>query len=338
VLRRIAGHLYWAARNLERAEWRARLVDVNYHLLIETPPRGSEPWAPLLAIFGERETFAARYPMADEDSVLNFFVLDLENPNSIRNCIVNARNNMLSLRHYISSELWIELNTLYLDAQAWSPGLFSSPGVFAFFSELRENFYQLSGILQTTIPRDLAYDFIQIGMMLERAEDVARMLDVKYHFLLPKLEDVGGPVDLLQWAAVLRSASGLEAYRKRHGNSIEVRKVVSILLFDASFPRSARFSLDQLAVSLKRIAAERTESSEESRSSPQSQSSSQSSSSQSCATSPEHFTALSQLDASLKNDRSSQVLKSGLHQFLLEIQDGCAAIGDEVFARYLRSD
>jgi len=329
VLRRIAGHLYWAARNLERAEWRARLVDVNYHLLIETPPRGAEPWAPLLAIFGERETFASRYATADEDSVLNFFVLDLENPNSIRNCIINARNNMLSLRHYISSELWIELNTLYLDAQAWTGGLFTSPGVFAFFSELRENFYQLSGILQTTIPRDLAYDFIQIGMMLERAEDVARMLDVKYHFLLPKLEDVGGPVDLLQWAAVLRSASGLEAYRKRHGNSIDVKKVVAILLFDASFPRSARFSLDQLSVSLKRIAAERTESSEESPTSSQSQS---------CATSAAHFTALSLLDASLKNDRSSQVLKSGLHQFLLEIQDGCAAIGDEVFARYLRSD
>jgi len=333
VLRRIAGHLYWAARNLERAEWRARLVDVNYHLLIETPPRGAEPWAPLLAIFGEREMFASRYATADEDSVLNFFVLDLENPNSIRNCIINARNNMLSLRHYISSELWIELNTLYLDAQAWTGGLFTSPGVFAFFSELRENFYQLSGILQTTIPRDLAYDFIQIGMMLERAEDVARMLDVKYHFLLPKLEDVGGPVDLLQWAAVLRSASGLEAYRKRHGNSIELKKVVGILLFDPSFPRSARFSLDQLAVSLKRIAAERTQSSEESQTSSQSQSSSQS-----CATSPTHFTPLNLLDASLKNDRSSQVLKSGLHQFLLEIQDGCAAIGDEVFARYLRSD
>jgi len=106
-----------------------------------------------------------------------------------------------------------------------------------------------------------------------------------------------------------------------------VNKVVGILLFDASFPRSARFSLDQLAVSLGRIAAERSESSSQSQSS-----------SQSCATSPGQFTPLSQLDAALKNDRSSQVLKSGLHQFLLQIQDGCAAIGDEVFGRYLRSD
>jgi uncharacterized alpha-E superfamily protein len=197
--------------------------------------------------------------------------------------------------------------------------------VFTFFSDLKDSFYRISGILQTTIPRDPAYDFMQIGMMLERAEDVARMLDVKYHFLLPRLEDVGGPVDLLQWAAVLRSASGLEAYRKRYGNSIEVEKVVSILLFDASFPRSARFSLDQLEVSLGRIAAEPSESLSRSQSQAQSQSAQQ-------------FPALHELGEALKSDRSAHALKSGLHQFLLHIQDGCAAISDEVFGRYLRID
>lgn len=320
MLRRIASHLYWTARNLERAEWRARLVDVNYHLLIETPPRGAEPWAPLLAIFGERDTFAEHYETADEHSVLNFFVLDLDNPNSIRNCVNNARNNALSLRHYVSSEFWIGLNTLYLSAQAWTPSLFITPGVFAFFAELRDSFYRLSGILQTTIPRDPAYDFMQIGMMLERVEDVARMLDVKYHFLLPKLEDVGGPVDLLQWGAVLRSASGLEPYRKRFGNAIEISKVVGILLFDPSFPRSARFSLDQLAVSVARIAAD------------------DSSSPRPLEQSPADFPALHELDKSLMSDRSPQVLKSGLHQFLIQIQDGCAAIGEEVFAKYLRTE
>ncbi len=339
MLRRIASHLYWTARNLERAEWRSRLVDVNYHLLVETPPRGAEPWAPLLAIFGERELFAARYEAADEESVLNFFVLDQENPNSIRNCIITARNNALSLRPYISSELWIDLNSLYLTAQAWTPTLFYSPGVFAFFSDLKDSFYRISGILQTTIPRDPAYDFMQIGMMLERAEDVARMLDVKYHFLLPRLEDVGGPVDLLQWAAVLRSASGLEAYRKRFGNAIEIEKVVGILLFDASFPRSARFSLDQLEVSLGRIAAERAPSSSQSQSSAETRSSSQSqSSSQSWIADSPYFPALHELAAALKSDRSAHALKSGLHQFLIHIQDACAAISEEVFGRYLRID
>ena len=116
------------------------------------------------------------------------------------------------------------LNTLYLAAQEWTPEVFKSPGVFAFFAELKDSFYQLAGIRRGTMPRDLAYDFMELGIMLERAEDVSRMLDVKYHFLLPRLEDVGGAIDLLQWAAVLRSASGLEAYRKRYGGAIRVEQ------------------------------------------------------------------------------------------------------------------
>src|SRR5208337_4037788 len=156
----------------------------------------------------------------------NFFTLDPENPNSIRNCINVARSNARALRHYISSELWLDLNSLYLEAHEWKPEVFKSPGVFAFFGELKDCFYRMSGIMQSTLPRDLAYDFMQLGIMLERAEDVTRMLDVKYHFLLPHQEDVGGTIDLLQWAAVLRSASGLEAYRKRHGSAIRIESVV----------------------------------------------------------------------------------------------------------------
>ena len=183
--------------------------------------------------------------------MLDFFALDTDNPNSIRSCINNARNNAISLRHYISSELWLDLNTLYLNAQEWTPELFISPGVFAFFADLKDSFYRLSGIRTSTIPRDIAYDFMQLGIMLERTEDVSRMLDVKYHFLLPRLEDVGGSLDILQWAAVLRSASALEAYRKRFGNSIRIDNVVEILLFDPTFPRSARFALAMLETSLR---------------------------------------------------------------------------------------
>ncbi len=313
MLRRIASHLFWTARNLERAEWRARLLDVNYHLLIESPPRDAQPWAALLAIFEERELFAQSYPTADETSMLNFFALDTDNPNSIRGCINTARNNAISLRHYLSSELWLDLNTLYLTAQEWTPEVFVSPGVFAFFAELKNSFYRNSGIRHGTIPRDLAYDFMQVGIMLERAEDVARMLDVKYHFLLPLLEDVGGPIDMLQWAAVLRSASGFEAYCKRFGNAIKVENVVEILLFDPTFPRSARFSLAMLETSLNRIAGLAPKP-------------------------PPPFSQLEDLSALMRSQRSREAIKSGLHQFLIQIQDGCAALGDEVFQRYLKTD
>ena len=164
--------------------------------------------------------------------------------------------------------------------------------MFAFFADLKDSFYRLSGIRQSTIPRDIAYDFMQLGIMLERTEDVSRMLDVKYHFLLPRLEDVGGSLDILQWAAVLRSASGLEAYRKRFGNSIRIDNVVEILLFDPTFPRSARFALAMLETSLRRIQSQAPE------------------------PSPSH-SQLEELLALMQSKRSLEVIKSGLHQFLI---------------------
>ena len=105
------------------------------------------------------------------------------------------------------------------------------------------------------MPRDLAYDFLQIGTMIERADNVARLLDVKYHYLLPRLEDIGGPSDAANGRAVLRSASALEAFRKTYGNAIRVDRVVEILVFKPKFPRSVRFSTERLAASVERVAA-----------------------------------------------------------------------------------
>ena len=316
MLRRIANHLFWAARNLERAEWRARLVNVNYHLLVESPPSDQEPWAPLLAITGEREVFAERYSGADETSVLTFFTFDNDNPSSIRSCIHSARENARPLRHRISSELWLELNTLFLDSLGWSLATLEASGMYAFFTELGGRFYRISGVTSDTLTRDPGYDFFMIGKMLERTESVARLLDVKYHFLLPHVEDVGGSVDLLQWAALLRSASGLEAYRRTYGNTIEVERVVEMLLFDETFPRSARFSMNRLETSLARIA---TLPSNNGR-----------------AVGEGHPLASNGLSATLRSGKALDVLRGGLHEYLLQIQDECAAIGDAVFDEYLR--
>jgi uncharacterized alpha-E superfamily protein len=313
VLRRIANNLFWAARNLERAEWRARLVDVNYHLLIETPPRDSAPWEPLLAIFGEVEPFAERHSIADERSVLNFFTLDLDNPNSIRSCINVARENIRALRHYVSSEFWLDLNTLYLSAQNWSPEDFDSPGVYSFFSDLKDSFYRLSGIRQSTLSRDLAYDFMRIGIMLERAEEVSRMLDVKYHFLMPRLEDIGGPADLLQWAGVLKSASALEAYRQRFGNAIRLANVIDMLLFDSAFPRSARYSIDSLEVSLRRIGSK--------------------------GVPPLPVPkGVEELLGELRVEKAPEAIEYGLHEFLLHVQESCDGIFAQIYDTYLKSE
>ena len=316
MLRRIANHLFWAARNLERAEWRARLVNVNYHLLVESPPQNPQAWAPLLAITGEREVFEERYTSADETSVLTFYTFDDENPSSIRSCIRAARESARALRHRISSELWLELNTLYLDSLSWSPATLDASGIYTFFTELGGRFYRIAGITSDTLTRDPGYDFFMIGKMLERTESVARLLDVKYHFLLPRVEDLGGSVDLLQWAALLRSASALEAYRRVYGNAIEVERVVEMLLFDESFPRSARFSMNRLETSLQRIAAL---SSNGSHQVPQARA-----------------LASAKLANLLKSSRVAQIIGGGLHEYLLQIEDECTNIGEVLSAEYLR--
>jgi uncharacterized alpha-E superfamily protein len=245
--------------------------------------------------------------------VLDFFTLDLENPNSIRSCINVARDNLRALRHYVSSEYWLDVNTLYLAAQSWTPEMFVIPGVYTFFSDLKDCFYRISGIRQSTLPRDLAYDFMRLGIMLERAEEVSRMLDVKYHFLMPRLEDIGGAADLLQWAGVLRSASALEAYRKRFGNAIKLDNVIDILLFDPTFPRSARYSIESLEVSLRRIASK----GEAPRVIPK---------------------GVADLLDDLRLEKAPEAIQSGLHEFLLHVQESCDGISTQIYDQYLKAE
>jgi len=310
VLRRIAGSLFWTARYLERAQWRARLVDVNYHLLLEVPPRDTAPWEPLLQITAEQELFATLHGKVSEDAVIDFFVFEKQNPSSIRNCIESARTNLSPLRHLISSELWLAVNQLYLESPGWSAQSLASVGVSSFFADLKRNFYTIEGIIASTMPRDIAYDLFEIGTMLERPDSVSRLLDVKYHYLLPRLEDIGGPADMRQWAAVLKSASALEAFRKVYGYAISVNRVVEILVFDPAFPRSMRFSIERLAHVLARIAAREQEPAPE-------------------------MLPCAELLALLRAGSAEQTIADGLHEFLIGIEAMCARLGEQVIDRYM---
>jgi uncharacterized alpha-E superfamily protein len=321
MLRRIAGNLFWLARYLERAEWRARLLDVNYRLLVENPAEAKDEWWPLLAVTGEWDVYATHYTSYDERSMLAFFTFDPNNPSSIASCIEYARENCRAARNRISSELWVEINTLHLEAKGWTSELMLSPGMVPFFAELRERFYGISGAMQSTLPRDSGYDFLILGRSLEAAENVTRLLDTKYHFLLPATANPGSPLDLSQWAALLRSASALEAYRNSYGNLISVERVVEFMLFDATFPRAARFCVDRLELALQRIAracpAELEASAENAG-----------------ARVPTAYA----LNSKLRAGNASAAISGGLHEYLLAIQVDCAAIGDEIFVAFCKHE
>ena len=133
-MRRIASNLFWLTRYLERAEWRARLLDVNYRLLVESPTHSADGWWPLLAITGEWDLFSEHYSGYDERSILAFFTFDPDNRSSITTCLEYARENCRAARHRISSELWLEVNTLYLESKRWTFEVMRSQGLLPFFA------------------------------------------------------------------------------------------------------------------------------------------------------------------------------------------------------------
>ncbi|MBV8056556.1 MAG: alpha-E domain-containing protein [Deltaproteobacteria bacterium] len=319
MLKRISGNLFWLARYLERAEWRARLLDVNYRLLVENSAEAKDEWWPLLAVTGEWDLYAEHYANYDERSILGFFTFDPHNLSSIASCIEYARENCRAVRNRISSEVWLEINMLHLEAKQWSSERMLSRGVVLFFAELRERFYGIAGAMQSTLPRDTGYDFLSLGRWLEAAENVTRLLDTKYHFLLPSPADVGSSLDISQWAALLRSASALEAYRNAYGNSISVERIVEFMLFDAAFPRAARFCVERLETALNRIASACPVELRAAEENP-------------TAKVPTAYA----LGNRLRAGNASAAMAGGLHEYVLEIQADCATISDEIYTAYCK--
>ncbi len=239
-------------RYIERAENVARFVDVNLNLMLDSPSGQDQQWQPLINTTGDHELFVKRYGQATQENVTRFLAFDPEYPNSILSCLRSARENARSVREIISSEMWEQLNRFYLmvkEAALESPGTTSQ---HKFFTEVKEASHLFTGIAEGTMTRNEAWHFLRLGGMLERADKTSRILDVKYFILLRSAADVGTPLDDIHWAAVLRSASAFEMYRKRHGR-ISPEGIVQFLLLDPEFPRAIRFCLNSARESLHAI-------------------------------------------------------------------------------------
>jgi uncharacterized alpha-E superfamily protein len=242
MLSRVAESMYWMSRYIERAENVARFVDVNLTLMLDLPSGFAQQWQPLVDITGDTEEFVARYGVANERNVIRFLTFDSENVNSIVSCLRAARENARSVREVISSEMWEQLNESYLmiSEAARHGGYPADPQQL--FASVKMASHLFAGVTDATMTHGEGWHFCQLGRMLERADKTSRIIDVKYFLLLPTLEDVGTTVDDMQWAAVLRSASALEMYHKRHGR-ISPTRIVEFLLLDRDFPRAIHFCL-----------------------------------------------------------------------------------------------
>ena len=241
LLSRAAEAIYWMARYIERAENVARFIDVNLHLQLDLPLEPAHQWQPLIDTSGDAEVYLERHGKAKKASVIKFLVWDTKNLNSISSCLRAARENARSVREIISSEMWEQVNGMYLKIQS-QRALQDSERLAEILRGIRLGCHMFEGITDSTMSYNEAWHFLRLGRQLERADKTSRILDVKYFMLLPTPKAVGSPYDDIHWSAVLKSVSGFEMYRKRHGR-ITPRNIVDFLVLDLEFPRAIRHCL-----------------------------------------------------------------------------------------------
>jgi uncharacterized alpha-E superfamily protein len=252
MLSRIGRNIYELGQQIERAENIARILDVNRRMSLEQDYFSElDVWSPMLAITRSREAFDAIHPEPTEEYVMAFLIADISQPYSIASCLNHAREMARTVRERISEEMWLYLNKMYLASQR--PGITDAPDVF--LGRVRQFCSAFHGLVDNTMTHGLSWNFMRLGVGLERAQMTTRILEIKYHLLLPSLDEVGKPLDYHQWQSLLRSVSGYEAYRRQYQARIDPAMVLRLLNLDPRFPRSVHFSIRQVVDALKGIGA-----------------------------------------------------------------------------------
>jgi len=305
MLSRTANHLYWMARYVERAESTARILEVTYRmsLMPQAAELVTQEWFAPLNITGTLFPFTGRFSKVGAHDVLRYMVLDQDNPSSIYSCAKAARENARAVRGNITSEMWEVLNSTWLELQRMNESRLDSEGVVQFFDWVKERSHLFRGVAVGTALRDQAFHFNRLGTFLERADNTARILDVKYHVLLPSVEDVGGAVDYYQWAAVLKSVSAFEAYRKVYRDVITPLKVAELLILREDMPRSLHACMNEAYEILRRLAT------------PQSS---------------EAVRLAGELHAGLHFGRIATIFSAGLHEYLTDFLSRTNTLGGEI--------
>jgi len=252
MLSRVAESIYWMARYIERAENVARIMDANYHMILDLPLGVGEQWEPLVVTTGDEELFKEFYDVFNRENVVQFLTFDTRNPNSILSCLQMARENARSVREWISSEMWQQVNTFYLlikDASRKGGGLELPHELFV---EIMMASHLFAGLSQNTMTHGEGWQFARLGRMLERTDKTARIIDVKYFILLPSIDYIGTPFDHILWGSILRSASAFEMYRKEYGQIVP-DKIIEFMVLDTEFPRAIHHCLIIAELSLRSI-------------------------------------------------------------------------------------
>ncbi|MDO8694232.1 MAG: alpha-E domain-containing protein [Sheuella sp.] len=311
MLSRTADHLYWMARYTERAENTARMLDVNYQmsLLPQSEKTIESGWRALLEISELTDAYNSKHDNAAPSTVISFMARDMDNPSSIMRCLQAARENARAVRGSITTELWETINTTWLEAQRLILNGQVEQSPAEFFEWVKFRSHLTRGVHAGTMMRGEVYDFIQLGSFLERADNTARLLDVKFLAAAETRDEAADPVDeFYYWAAILRSVSAFESYRKVYRDVITPERIAELLILNLSMPRSLAACLQEV---VKRLARVRN------------------------AQSAETQMATLNLFTELRDTTIDEILEKGLHVFLTEFLSRINAVGAGISQDFL---
>jgi len=308
MLSRTADHLFWMSRYIERAESLARLLDVTWQMSLvpQSLAASNQNWNAIIALNSLEESFAKKYSEVNADNVLRFMVSDPDNFASIYSCLRLARENAHAVRGTVTSEMWETLNSTWLEAREKSFEQIINAGVGEFFDWVKMRSSLSRGTTLGTLLQDEAFHFIRLGTLLERADNTARILDVKYHVLRPHGDE--GATDFYQWGALLRSVSAFEVYRKVYRDVITPERVTELLILRSDMPRSLHFCMNGVVKNLDLIANRHSD---------------------------ETARHAGMLHAQLHYARVEDILADGLHPWLTDFMDRIYLLGDGISRDFL---
>ncbi len=310
MLSRTADHLYWMARYIERAENMARVLDVTYNMSLVPNAAVSEAalWLPALEISGNVEAYDHEHDDYSAAGVIHYLAMDIDNPSSIYNTLRSARENARAVRVAMTSETWENINALWLEFSQFIGQDLAKHGLTEFCDWVKARSHLFRGVCFGTMLRDDAFSFVRLGTFIERADNTARLLDVKYHLLLPSQEEVGGAVDYYEWSAVLRSVSAFQAYQKIFSDTIAPWRVAELLVLRRDMPRSLHACLDEVTPILEQLSGLRQ---------------------------IECKRLAGELHAKLRFGKMQDIFQQGLHEFLSDFIDANNYLGAEIQRAFL---
>jgi uncharacterized alpha-E superfamily protein len=309
MLSRTADHLFWMARYTERAENTARMLDVNIQtqLLPQSAEAAEQGWRAVLGISELQPAFDEKYGLVSRKDVIDFMVRDPDNGSSIIACLTQARENARAVRGTLTTEVWETQNTTWLEMNVLLKDKVLQRDPSEFFEWVKHRSHLSRGVTIGTMLKDEAFYFIRLGTFLERADNTARLLDVKFHgedhALLGATDR-----DFYHWAAVLRSVSAFETYRKAYRDVITPERVAELLILRGDMPRSLIACMNEVVNNLAEV---RNDISAET----------------------ERFAG--RLHADLKFNSMDDILKHGLHDYLTEFLEHVYELGNRVSRDFL---